>query len=173
MTIPINRTGRRRTRAIHRHRHPAGQYAVICYSYSDPALPDLSPLIKAAGVDASGPLNTETSAWKSDDANWFAAHPRRSHRMRDRFPDERFPGEPADLPPARICKVAVRQITPVRARARLRIVQVADAAEHELENFAESVAHALFDAIRRGWLAPHEIIAAIKRFEAAAAGATN
>ena len=79
-------------------------------------LAGLSEIVRAAGVSSEIWLNVQSSPWKRDDAEWFKAHPQRAHRVRDRFPYERFNGEPSDLPNVVISKIIVRQI-----RAGLRV----------------------------------------------------
>ena len=59
------------------------------------------------GVVAIALTGSPPPPWKRDDAAWFTAHPRRSHRVRDGFPGEfeRASGGPVDF-------VVVRQIQP-------------------------------------------------------------
>ena len=76
----------------------------------------MAEAVKAAGMGPNIPFNGLPSPWKRDDAAWFEAHPQRAHRVRNRFPYERFKGEPSDLPNVVISKIIVRQI-----RAGLRV----------------------------------------------------
>ena len=92
--------------------------------------------------------------WKRDDAAWFTAHPRRSHRVRDGFPGEfeRASGGPVDF-------VVVRQIQPgLRIRASFTLAECgADAlgmmqalALRALDDDDEAAAHTLFDMTQAG-----------------------
>ncbi len=181
----MNRAQRRKAESEFRRR-PPDRYGYIVISSDDLVArppPDMAEVVKAAGVDPNIPFNGLPSPWKKDDAAWFEAHPQRAHRVRDRFPYERFKGEPSDLPNVVISKIIVRQI---RAGLRVRAAfiveecsdpdaidvlrEMLDVAERE-----ESVAHALFDSTQNnGRLVQiHEIVAMIKQYESAAARAMS
>ena len=91
--------------------------------------------------------------WKSDDAAWFTAHPRRSHRVRDEFPGEfeRASGGPVDF-------VVVRQIKPgQRIRVPFTLVECGADALGMMQALAmrglnddEAAAHTLFDMTQAG-----------------------
>ena len=114
---------------------------------------------------------------------WFEAHPRRAHRVRDRFPGERIKGDPLDLPNAAISKIIVRQIRAgLRVRAGFVIVEERDpdaiAVLREMIEMAElreSVAHALFETTQNNGrpVQIHEIVAMINQYESAAARAMS
>ena len=134
----------------------------------------MAEVVKAAGVDPNIPFNGLPSPWKKDDAAWFEAHPHRAHRVRDRFPYERFKGEPSDLPNAAISKIIVRQIRPgLRVRAAFIVKEcdpdaIAVLREMiEMAELRESVAHALFESTQNnGRLVQiHEIVAMIEQYE--------
>ena len=181
----MNRAQRRKAESEFRRR-PPDRYGYIVISSHDLVArppPDMAEVVKAAGVDPNIPFNGLPSPWKKDDAAWFEAHPQRAHRVRDRFPYERFKGEPSDLPNAAISKIIVRQIRAgLRVRAGFVIVEERDpdaiAVLREMIEMAElreSVAHALFETTQNnGRLVQiHEIVAAIKQYETAAARAMN
>ena len=181
----MNRAQRRKAESEFRRR-PPDRYGYIVISSDDLVArppPDMAEVLKAAGVDPNIPYNGLPSPWKRDDAEWFEAHPQRAHRVRDRFPYERFKGEPSDLPNAVISKIIVRQIRAgLRVKAALIVKECSepdvigltremlDVAERE-----ESVAHALFDSTQNdGRLVNfHELLAMIKQYESAAARAVS
>jgi hypothetical protein len=107
-----------------------------------------------AGVDAAhltGP-NLYPTPWKADDARWFASHPGRSHRLRQRFPGEGFGRDIPNLDQVQVDLVLIRQIEPgtrVRKPFMWRacmpdfLTAMRDAVE--LCEHSEAAAHALFD----------------------------
>ena len=181
----MNRAQRRKAKSEFRRRLPY-RYGYIVISSDDLVArppPDLAEEVKAAGIDPNTPFNGLPSPWKKDDAAWFEARPHRAHRVRDRFPFERFKGEPSDLPNAAISKIIVRQIRAgLRVRATFIVKEcsepdvigltrkILDLAERE-----ESVAHALFDSTQNvGQLVYfHELLAMIKQYESASARAAS
>jgi hypothetical protein len=93
------------------------------------------------------PVHTEAWPWKTADAEWFEAHPHRSHYIRDRWADE---GQPDGL----FNKVVVRQIRQgLRCRKSLLMefpegfvdLRYLMAVAELMERDEEAVAHALFD----------------------------
>lgn len=104
---------------------------------------------KRAGVRGTGAVNLQASAWKADDAAWFASHPDRSHRLRPMADDEAATYPPGlvdqPMPENHRFEVVIRQIEPGR-RVRLpfgRNVSV-PIPDHE------AIIHALFDRIAAG-----------------------
>lgn len=84
-----------------------------------------------------GLIETAKTPWGTEDRAWFAAHPDRSHRIREVLPGE-FPQEaPADL----VGHVVVRQFQP-GFRQRLGF-----AWSERLDDPPEAWCHALFDTI--------------------------
>lgn len=181
----MNRAQRRKAESEFRRRAP-DQYGYIVFSSDDLVArppPDMAEVVKAAGVDPNIPFNGLPSPWKKNDGAWFEAHPQRAHRVRDRFPYERFKGEPSDLPNVVISKIIVRQIRAgLRVRAALIVKECSepdvigltramlDVAERE-----ESVAHAMFDLTQNnGRLVNfHELLAMINQYESASARAAS
>jgi len=181
----MNRAQRRKAESEFRRR-PPDRYGYILISSDDLVArppPDMAEVVKAAGVDPNTPFNGLPSPWKKDDAAWFEAHPHRAHRVRNRFPYERFKGEPSDLPNAATSKIIVRQIRAgLRARSAFIVKECSepdviglmremlDVAERE-----ESVAHALFDLTQtEGRLIQvDEIVAMVGRYETASVRAMN
>ena len=181
----MNRAQRRKAESEFRRR-PPDRYGYIVISSDDLVArppPDMAEVVKAAGVDPNIPFNGLPSPWKKDDAAWFEAHPHRAHRVRDRFPYERFKGEPSDLPNAAISKIIVRQSGPACASEQaFVIVEERDpdaiAVLREMIEMAElrkSVAHALFEAAQNSGrpVQIHEIVAMIEQYESAAARAVS
>ena len=181
----MNRAQRRKAESEFRRR-PPDRYGYILISSDDLVArppPDMAEVVKAAGVDPNTPFNGLPSPWKKDDAAWFEAHPHRAHRVRNRFPYERFKGEPSDLPNAATSKIIVRQI---RAGLRVKAAfivkecsepdvigltrEMLDVAERE-----ESVAHALFDSTQNNsrLVNFHELLAMINQYESASARAVS
>lgn len=100
-------------------------------------------------------LNIDDTPWKEDDRRWFAANPKRAHRLRHRFPGEDDHGA---APPwhVDIDWVCVRQIEPgSRIRRALQWREVdprfLDRARDLVAicEHSEAIAHALFDLPRR------------------------
>ena len=113
----MNRAQRRKAESEFRRR-PPDRYGYIVFSSDDLVArppPDMAEVSRRPGK-SEHPVNGLPSPWKRDDAEWFEAHPKRAHRVRDRFPYERFKGEPSDLPNVVISKIVVRQI-----RAGMRV----------------------------------------------------
>jgi hypothetical protein len=103
-------------------------------------------MVKRAGISQQAVIHRAPSASKTDDANWFAANPTRSHRLRPPFPNETFGDKPLpDLPPGHEICVAIRQIEPGTrvkfAFARNTKVPMPD---------DESSIHAFFDVAAKG-----------------------
>lgn len=88
---------------------------------------------------------TETTAWKTDDARWFAAHPTRSHRVRA-VSDEEIVAldQSSELKPGYRRACIVRQIEP---GMRLRYIFNLTSA-FEIPDI-EEVLHALLDKVMR------------------------
>ena len=114
----------------------------------------VAEIVRAMGSDPSKrQVHVLPSLWKRDDAAWFTAHPRRSHRVRDGFPGEfeRASGGPVDF-------VVVRQIQPgLRIRAPFTLVECGADALGMMQALAmrglnddEAAAHTLFDLTRAG-----------------------
>ncbi len=181
----MNRAQRRKAKSESRRR-PADRYGYIVFSSDDLVArppPDLAEALKAAGINPNIPFNGLPSLWKKDDAAWFEAHPQRAHRVRDRFPQERFKREPSDLPNAVISKIIVRQIRAgFRVKAALIVKECSepdvigltrgllDVAERE-----ESVAHALFDSTQNDARLVNfdQLLVRIEQYESAAARAAS
>ena len=181
----MNRAQRRKAESEFRRR-PPDRYGYILISSDDLVArppPDMAEVARAAGVDPNTPFNGLPSPWKKDDAAWFEAHPHRAHRVRNRFPYERFKGEPSDLPNAATSKIIVRQIRAgLRARSAFIVKECSepdviglmremlDVAERE-----ESVAHALFDSTQNDarLINFDQLLARIEQYESAAARAVS
>ena len=128
-------------------------------------------------------LTSNRRRWKRDDAEWFKAHPQRAHRVRDRFPYERFRGEPSDLPNVVISKIIVRQIRAgLRVRAAFIVKECSEPdvigltrAMLDVGEREESVAHALFDSTQNNprLVNFHELLAMIEQYESASARAAS
>lgn len=121
---------------------------------------------RAAAIGASAGLGTKAAAtflrdtaWKADDAAWFAARQRRSHRLRSLLPGEFEPLPSAirnaSVPDGHELQVLVRQVEPgQRVRtffARNLGVEIPD---------DEAVIHALFDLVSQRSAAPDDPITA-------------
>jgi hypothetical protein len=87
------------------------------------------------------------SPWKTDDAQWFAKNPKRSHRVRPIFPGEPFPGSHQDHE----LQVLVRQVEPGK---RIKLVTVNGAFTPD----NEAIIHALFD-FESGHVASAKVLA--------------
>jgi hypothetical protein len=83
-----------------------------------------------------------STPWKEDDANWFAAHPDRSHRMRPMFEGEypKIADQLASVPEHHEYQTIVRQLEVGR---RIRTPFCRDA-RTEIPDL-EPVLHAIFD----------------------------
>jgi hypothetical protein len=63
-------------------------------------------------------VNRKPSPWSTDDMGWFAEHPRRSHRVRGRFPGEWFTDDDAAASISDLDLVAICQLEPgIRLRS--------------------------------------------------------
>ena len=105
-----------------------------------------STIGKRAGLPEGSPsaVRIADNPWKSNDRDWFEAHPDRSHRLRRLFPGEPYyrGNEPPVVPPGHEMQVLIRQVRPgVRVRgtfARNLKVDIPD---------IEAILHALFDVV--------------------------
>jgi len=105
-------------------------------------------IAKKAGIlneDSRSPrINMTDSPWKGDDAAWFEANPKRSHRLRKLLEGETkdlFAGStPPSLPPGHEYQVLVRQVEP-GFRVRLPFGRNLEISIPD----DEPVIHALFD----------------------------
>ena len=142
----------------------------------------MAEMVKAAGVDPNIPFNGLPSPWKKDDAAWFKAHPQRAHRVRDRFPYERFKGEPSDLPNVVISKISssnpgrpARQ-GGVHREGRQRTDAIG--LMREMIEIAELRSRSLMRCsiqpkTMAGWSNFHELLAMIEQYESASARAVS
>ena len=166
----LNRAQRRRLKKEIHH---------LLTKYRDEAAAEA---FRATGLQPKAGVRLLLSSRKNADREWFEAHPRRAHRVRDRFPGERIKGDPLDLPNARISKIIVRQIRPgLRARAAFIVRECEPDAVgvlremFEMAELRESVATALFEATQNNGrpVQIHDIVAMIEQHESAAARAMS
>ena len=132
-------------------------------------------LAAAAGVRTGGQINFEPSAWGRDDRDWFAANPRRSHRVRWGFEgetfDSSFAGSLAREPDDRLI-VRVKQIRPgLRGRKPLIVEGCAEDTRAMFEELLlrgfeeEGAAHLLFDMPSGRTISPAELASLIESYE--------
>lgn len=108
-----------------------------------------------AVVGDGGLIETAETPWGDDDRAWFAAHPDRSHRVREVIPGE-FPME---APDGFVGHVVVRQMQP-GFRQRLGF-----AWSQRLDDPPEAWCHALFDTIDDCRTSPKGEVAVIDGYD--------
>lgn len=124
----------------------------------------------AKGGLTSHPMNISVAdnPWKSDDAAWFASHPKRSHRLRPLFEEEAatLPAgiKTANIPENHRLEILVRQ---VQVGARIRVIFVRNV-EFPIPD-SEEVIHAMFDVVsqpgKQGTaISPDEIAALARKY---------
>ena len=102
--------------------------------------------VRLGGVDKLQRFNVLDQPWKADDAEWFARHPDRSHRIR-----LAHPGEAADVarhaaPEDCVLIMLLRQVAPgSRIKTGFFLVEALWPAPDD-----EAFAHAFFDLVVRG-----------------------
>ena len=100
---------------------------------------------RAGLLDGRAKLFTQTTAWKTDDAAWFEAHPDRSHRLRSLLGNEAsasgFSAVGA-MPDRHEMQILLRQVEPGK-RMRLPFGRNLDVPIPD----DETVLHALFDIV--------------------------
>jgi hypothetical protein len=102
---------------------------------------------RAGLAEGRAKLFTQTTAWKTDDAAWFEAHPDRSHRLRSLLGDEASASGFSALgamPDRHEMQILVRQVEPGK-RMRLPFGRNLDVPIPD----DEPVLHALFDIVGR------------------------
>ena len=137
----------------------------------------VSDLLRRGGSQSKdGQLNLSNSPWKADDAAWFAAHPKRSHRLRPLIANEgtTIPSVYFEsLPSEHEVQIVVRQIEPgQRIRApfgRNTAIPIPD---------DEEIIHAIFDVIfktnrREDVIGIREVAELANRYAASKADGTS
>lgn len=133
-------------------------------------LDNFSDSIRRQGGLTSHPMNISVAdnPWKSDDAAWFASHPKRSHRLRPLFEEEAatLPAgiKTANIPENHRLEILVRQ---VQVGARIRVIFVRNV-EFPIPD-SEEVIHAMFDVVsqpgKQGTaISPDEIAALARKY---------
>ncbi|MEG3176155.1 hypothetical protein U1872_07945 [Sphingomonas sp. RB3P16] len=102
-----------------------------------------------AGIDPkSAIMNTSTTEWKTDDANWFAANPSRTHRLRPMIGGEKESFGAVgnqQVPLFHQLQVLVRQVEP---GARVRLPFGRDLRTQIPDD--DNILYAMFDAFSQG-----------------------
>jgi hypothetical protein len=135
---------------------------------------DVDNLVAEALRDAGLPTNRASvsvleNAWKTEDAAWFKANPKRSHRLRAMFTGEEptlfnpSAGIP-DLPQRHEFQVLVRQVKP-GTRVRVLFCRNAEVPIPDVE----AAIHAIFDIVtaerdRQGFISVKEVAALAKKY---------
>jgi hypothetical protein len=148
------------------HMIAGGVYLDLADAYADIT----ADMVKRAGVGGfPTALSVTDNPWKRDDAAWFRANPRRSHRLRPMFPGEAptLMRRSIALPSRHEMQVVVRQVEPGK-RVRLAFGRNLDCPIPDVE----AILHAMFDLVARGDLGevlPVATVAELAQRHAAAA----